>query len=85
MLYIYMLSHVRLVDNEVEDVKGLGTFDTKEKALKMIEEYKKLPGFKDYPQNFIIEKEEINKPYWIKGFNNTGEIQIKKYKEWRDQ
>ncbi len=85
MLYIYMLYHTRIKKNNVESVKSLGVYNNQIKAIEAIEEYKTLPGFKDFPKNFIIEKEKINKTYWSKGFNNTEEIQIKKYTQWRDE
>ena len=43
-------------------------YSTKEKAEKAMENYKKLPGFKDFLDGFNIDEYEINKKCWSEGF-----------------
>ena len=60
--YIFFLYHSRLTDKAINayDTKKIGFFSSLEKAQEIIEQYKCVQGFKDYPDCFKIEKLEIN-------------------------
>ena len=51
---IYVLDHTRTLDCGHECGKAIGTFFSKEKAEEVLKEYKKMRGFKDYPNDFTI-------------------------------
>jgi len=53
---IYVLSHKHLFECGHEDDKLIGAFLSKEKALEILEKYKKLEGFKDYLEGFYIQE-----------------------------
>jgi hypothetical protein len=67
MEYVYLLQH-SYEYNEVEEIKTIGIYSTEETANIVIEKYKKLPGFKDYPDGFNIDKYKINSNSWKEGF-----------------
>lgn len=65
MKYVYTLIHKRKVckdknDKWVHSTKEIGIYTTEKRAKDVIEIYKKLPGFRDYPDDFIIEKIELD-------------------------
>lgn len=62
---VYVLFHIRkfkevecLFDHECG--KLIGTFYSKDKALKVVESYKVLEGFRDYPECFRVEEYLLN-------------------------
>ena len=65
---VYILHHVHEFEDGHEDVKILGIFSSESKAIELIEKYKKMPGFKDYPEGFSADRYIIDKAGWIKGF-----------------
>ena len=63
MKYVYKLQHTRKVEDVYEgvtDTKFIGFFSTKKKATETIEKYKQFEGFRDYPDDFMIEKVELD-------------------------
>ncbi len=68
MKSVFILLHERKKDLDNEDVKIIGIYSTKEKAEKTIDKFKKLPGFKDYPDSFNIDEYELDKDNWTEGF-----------------
>lgn len=61
MNFAYKLEHKRLleIDSDGDRVcatKLLGFFSSEEKCRAVVSDYLKLPGFKDYPDDFVTEK-----------------------------
>lgn len=60
--YVYELRHIRLVQidkrtgQKIYDTKILGFFSSEEKCEEMISLYLEQPGFKEYPDNFMINE-----------------------------
>ena len=66
---IYQLHHVYEVDDEGHEDKGLGAYSTREKAQEAIERYRKLPGFGDRPDNFVIYETTLDQDAaWTDGY-----------------
>lgn len=63
---VYILFHINKLNEE--DSKLVGVYSSNEKAQKAKKKMKTLPGFKDSPNSFIIDRYELNKEYWIDGF-----------------
>ena len=60
---VYTLSHIHKFDDGYIDDKLIGTFNSKEKALEILEKYKYLEGFRDHLDGFYIQEcliDEIN-------------------------
>jgi|GEM_PF-416652 len=45
------------------DIKGIGNFFSIDRATQVVEKYKKIKGFEDYPDGFSIEKVKIDSIY----------------------
>ncbi|MNK75980.1 hypothetical protein D3C87_955350 [compost metagenome] len=68
MNYVYLLQHSYEI-GEFEETKIIGIYSSKEKAKNIINIYKKLPGFNNYPKDcFHISKYQIDKDNWEEGF-----------------
>lgn len=65
---VYLLYHVNEFRKEDEDVKLLGVFSSKEKAKKVLNSHKLLPGFKDNIEGFLIDEYILDKSEWNEGF-----------------
>lgn len=62
---VYILIHIhKHPEIKAEDIKGLGIYYPYEKALKAIEHFKMQPGFRDHPDDFIIQSYELDHTYW---------------------
>ena len=57
---IYMLFHKHEFEDGHEGLKLIGSFFTKEKALKILDKCKPLPGFKDNLNGFYIQEVEVD-------------------------
>ena len=65
MKYVYKLLHKRKIEKDIDgswicDTIGIGIYSTREKAEETIERYKHITGFKDYPDDFVVEEVEID-------------------------
>ena len=66
MKFVYELKHKRLVETieetgeEVRNTKLLGFFSTREKCNEVILHYLEQPGFKDFPDDFVISEVEAD-------------------------
>lgn len=73
MISVFLLQHSYENEN-TEVTKIIGIYSSREKAELTVKEYKSLPGFRDYPDSFFIDKYEVDKNNWEEGFvkwNNT--------------
>jgi hypothetical protein len=68
-MLIYRLYHVRS-DSEYDDEESfhLGSYSTRENAEEAIELLRTKPGFRDYPDDFIIDEELVDQVHWPDGF-----------------
>ena len=48
----------------------IGFFSTKEKALEIVDKWKEMRGFRDFPEGFKIRTMIIGKDYYTKGFKS---------------
>lgn len=62
MKYVYFVCHSHLSDATINayNTKNIGFFSSRKKAEEIVEQYKHILGFKDYPDCFKIEKIELN-------------------------
>lgn len=68
MNVVYLLQHSYELDNGCEEIKTLGIFSDEKNAQEAIDEYKKLPGFKNHKNGFFIDKYKLDKKNWAEGF-----------------
>jgi len=63
------------------EVKYNGIFLTEPKALEAIERLKTAPGFKDYPDSFVITEEKLDAVNWDEVI--TGVVKLNTYTQSR--
>ncbi len=66
--YIYLLQHSSNINDSVE-TKIIGIFTTYAKAEDSIKKFYDIKGFKDYKDDFYIDKYPLDKEFWLKGFS----------------
>ena len=65
---VFLLWHVREVENGDEDELFIGAYTTEQEAKAAIDRLKGKPGFVDYPNGFQIHPAELNRDGWTEGF-----------------
>jgi len=75
-----MVEHLHILYDDVEDIKFLGVFSTKEKAEKAIQMLSKQPGFKDFPK--LIDDNDIENDV-IEGFYII-KVVVDEIAEWKE-
>ena len=79
-MILYIVEHLHILYDDVEDIKFLGIFSTKEKAEKAIQILSKQPGFKDFPK--IIDDNDIENDV-IEGFYII-KVVVDEIAEWKE-
>lgn len=64
---LYIVYHEYEINGH-DEARMIGIFPSVKKANEVIKEHKKLPGFKAYPDDFIIDKCEMEEEEWESGF-----------------
>lgn len=67
MTTVYLVWHSHEVAGEDDD-KLIGVYSTSKNASAAIERLKKQPGFKEYPDGFLIDEYEVDQHNWTEGF-----------------
>jgi homoserine kinase type II len=70
---VYVLFHQfefrNTKEEDIEDrAKLIGVYSNEEEAKRAIERVKGQPGFRDYPEGFVIDPYELNQDNWAEGF-----------------
>ena len=68
---VYLLHHMHRVSEDHEDIKLLGVFSTSELAERAKERALNLPGFKDSPDGFSVDKYIIDRMGWTAGYRTV--------------
>ena len=64
----YLLQHVAREGKDDEDMKVLGIYSSLKNAKSAVRKYKKVVGFRRYPEGFYIERWALNRGAWTEGF-----------------
>lgn len=64
MAKVYLLNHARRIEPNVTDTKLIGIYSSMDVVKLTIKKYKNITGFKDYPDDFVVEEYEV-----ISGYN----------------
>ena len=64
---VFVLQHAYDLDDELE-VKLLGVYSSEENARRAVERFKLLAGFRDHPDQFHIDRYELDGDHWAEGF-----------------
>ncbi|MDB5677025.1 MAG: uncharacterized protein JWM94_27 [Sphingomonas bacterium] len=66
--YVFALLHTYELDGEDEQ-KSCGLFETEELAEEAKQKLLMQPGFRRYPDGFLIERTRLNEAWWTEGFS----------------
>lgn len=80
MVTVFLLQHSYEV-NGVENSKIIGIYSSREIAESIVIKYKKLLGFKDYPNDFFIDGYELDEDNWEEGFISSFVLDNKRINE----
>jgi hypothetical protein len=64
----YLLYHVREMNPDEEDSKLIGVYSSRRNAQEARLRSSKLPGFRKYPDGFVIDRYIVNEDGWTSGF-----------------
>ena len=67
-MFTFLVHHVHVLGNGVEDVKLIGVYSSEDKANKVISRLVQQPGFVGSPDGFSIDKYEVDEDHWSEGF-----------------
>ncbi|MFC9898412.1 hypothetical protein ACFVMC_32375 [Nocardia sp. NPDC127579] len=65
---VFLLEHVYEIGNGVEERKRIGVYLSEEDARFRIGRLRLQPGFRDRPEDFVIQRFEIDRSYWAEGY-----------------
>lgn len=65
---VFLVHHIRELEDDTEEVKFIGVFSTKENAIAAVDRIKSEPGFCDFPDGFDIEPQDLDRIGWLEGF-----------------
>jgi hypothetical protein len=67
MTDVYLLWHIHDLGDE-EDWKFIGVYSSPEEVDAARERVSRLPGFRETPERFRVEKVALNEDQWTEGF-----------------
>ena len=80
---VFALQHSYGQESGYDETKFIGVYSSETEAQSAIERFKLQPGFCDRPNDFCIDKYELNKDYWTEGYSSvTTMYVINNTREW---
>jgi hypothetical protein len=68
MKQVYVVQHSRSVGEEDQDTKLIGVYTSEQRAQEAAARARILPGFRDTPDAFFIDRYILDEDYWAEGF-----------------
>jgi hypothetical protein len=65
---VFVLQHVHSTEDDLEDVKFIGVYSSREKAQAAMERLGHAPGFSDAPDGFHIDEYDLDRDHWVEGY-----------------
>ena len=72
MKFVYLIQHAYYL-NDCDETKIIGIYTSLERAKQAIERIKTKQGFIDKPEDFHIDKYELDNDNWTEGFETVYE------------
>ena len=72
MTHVYMLWHIHDLGDE-EDWKFVGVYSSREQVETARERVCRLPGFRETPEMFRVERVRLDEDLWTEGFVTADE------------
>ena len=64
---VFILWHVHQTESDEEDSKLIGVYSTEQLAEAARERSRHLPGFRDLPDAFVINRYDVDSDHWTAG------------------
>jgi hypothetical protein len=77
-MIVFLLWHMRPLGPDETDEEGetddklCGVFSTKESAEAARQQLIQLEGFRDYPEDFLVDEYDVDRVQWESGFVSLG-------------
>lgn len=68
MASVFVLQHVHTREDDVDDVKFIGVYSSREEAQAAVTRLGCLPGFADTPDGFHIDEYRVDQDHWVEGY-----------------
>ena len=68
MASVFVLQHVHIQEDGVEDVKFIGVYSSHAKAQAAVTRLSRLPGFVEAPDGFHIDEYRVDQDHWAEGY-----------------
>ncbi|MGW6424418.1 DUF7336 domain-containing protein [Nocardia sp. NPDC055053] len=65
---IFVVDHWYELEDGEEVIRTIGLYSSELKASDAVDRMKKLPGFRDRPDNFSVDRYTVGKDHWTGGF-----------------
>jgi len=65
---VFVVQHVHEFEDGEEDVKMIGVYSTRQRAQEAVERTRALPGFRDAPDGFHIDRYLLDQDHWTEGY-----------------
>lgn len=65
---VFLLWHVNEMPGGEEDFKLIGVYSTAELAEQARQRTVTLPGFRDLPTGFVVDRYTLDRDHWTEGF-----------------
>jgi hypothetical protein len=65
---VFVVQHVARANEPDEDVKFIGVYSTRERAIAATSRLRPLPGFRDGLDGFHIDEYRLDEDHWAEGF-----------------
>lgn len=70
MAHVFVLQHVYEETDGTDEVKFIGVYSRHELAEAAIARLRILPGFRQHPEGFHIDRYELDVDHWSSGFGS---------------
>ncbi len=67
-MQVFVLWHVHELDADQDDEKLIGIYSSEQAANKALDRAKRLPGFSDLPEGFLIDPYTLDEDHWREGY-----------------
>jgi hypothetical protein len=65
---VFVVQHVHSTRVDLEDVKFIGVYSSRENAQAAVARLAHAPGFSDAPDGFHIDEYRIDQDHWVEGY-----------------
>lgn len=66
--HVYLVHHLHELPGGEEDWKLIGCYSSRSKAEAAVVRAQALPGFRDTPGGFVVDRHVLNSDHWADGF-----------------